>query len=94
MGCSLDEEVYINEKRSKVFNLMQKFIDNYDPNKLNKGFYLYGASLGNETRTDLHYGKDGKQSEREKRIMPVFNGENFVYSIFNFMTEQKMNDIQ
>jgi len=38
-----EEEIIINDKRSKVFTLMQRFIDSYDSNKLNKGFYIYGT---------------------------------------------------
>ncbi len=38
-----DEEVYVNEKRSKVFTLMSRFIDEYQENKLNKGLYMYGS---------------------------------------------------
>ena len=38
-----DEEPIINDKRSKLFTLMQRFIDSYDSNKLNKGFYIYGT---------------------------------------------------
>lgn len=42
--CSFnDGKIIINEKRSKVFTLMQKFIEGYDKNKLNKGFYMYGS---------------------------------------------------
>ena len=40
-----DEEVYKNENRSKIFTLMNNYIENYDCNKYNKGLYIYG-SLG------------------------------------------------
>lgn len=36
------EQVIINDKRSKVFLMMKKFIDEYDNSKFNKGLYIYG----------------------------------------------------
>lgn len=37
------EQVIKNDKRSKIFLMMKKFIDEYDSSKLNKGLYIYGA---------------------------------------------------
>lgn len=37
------EEVYLNENRSKLFTLMNNYIENYDGSKYNKGLYIYGG---------------------------------------------------
>lgn len=37
-----DDEVIINDKRSKIFVLMEKYLSEYNPEKLNKGLYIYG----------------------------------------------------
>lgn len=39
---AVEEDVYINKNRSKIFTLMQNFLDTYQSDKLNKGFYIYG----------------------------------------------------
>lgn len=37
------EEVYLSENRSKLFTLMNNYIENYDGSKYNKGLYIYGG---------------------------------------------------
>lgn len=37
------EEVYLSENRSKLFTLMNNYLENYDGSKYNKGLYIYGG---------------------------------------------------
>lgn len=37
------EEVYLSENRSKLFTLMNNYIEKYDGSKYNKGLYIYGG---------------------------------------------------
>ena len=37
-----EENVILNDKRSKLFVMMEQYLNNYDSSKLNKGLYIYG----------------------------------------------------
>jgi len=37
-----EDDVILNDKRSKIFSLMSEYLDSYDNTKLNKGLYIYG----------------------------------------------------